>query len=88
MTNQKDTYALSGVALRSKEFLEVEELDVLADKGCHTGSKMKKCAENNIRTFISPKDTSIKSKPVAYRKDRFIYNAEDDTGSCGEKMAN
>ena len=33
VTNELDTYALSEVAIATKEVLEVEQIDVLADKG-------------------------------------------------------
>lgn len=84
VTNENDTYALSSLALRSKELLEVEQLDILADKGYHTGSEMKACAAKNIRTFISPKDTSVRSKAKAYRKDQFHYDTKTDTYTCPE----
>ena len=84
VTNKNDTYALSEISISAKEILEVEELDVLADKGYHNGYEMERCSNNDITTYISPKDTSVKSKEKAYRKNQFVYNAEADTYTCPE----
>jgi hypothetical protein len=38
------------VAIKTKELLEVKEMDVLADKGYHTGVQLEQCRKNNINS--------------------------------------
>jgi len=84
VTNKKDTYALSHIAGRSKDLLGVDQLDVLADKGYHNGFEIKACAHQHITTYVSPRDTSVKAKHRAYRKDQFTYNPAQDSFVCPE----
>lgn len=51
-----DTNALAPVAIAAKEGLHVEEMDVLADKGYHTGEQIRQCEQNGITTYVSPKN--------------------------------
>lgn len=76
-----DTRALSGIALESKELLQVDKIDVLADKGYHTGEEIKICQENGITTFVSPKAPSTKDIGL-YPVTSFSYNKENDTYTC------
>jgi hypothetical protein len=39
---------------------QVEKMNVLADKGYHTGDQIQQCIDNNITTFVSPKEPSTK----------------------------
>jgi transposase len=55
-----DTNALADIAINTKELLGVEHMNVLADKGYHTGAELNKCRENDITTFVSPKAPSTK----------------------------
>jgi transposase len=76
-----DTHALAPMALRTKELLKVDSLNVLADKGYHTGDQIKQCSENNITTFVSPKEPSSGDSGL-YPITMFIYNKESDTYTC------
>jgi len=62
-----------------------DEITVLADKGYHTGSEIKKCHEMNVDTLIAPKK---RSKRVAFhvQKDKFNYNKKNDTYTCPQGM--
>ena len=65
-----------------------KEIDVLADKGYHSGREIKFCESLNARTFISPKESGSLKRNPAYCMDRFDYNEHEDNYVCpsGEKM--
>lgn len=81
-----DKKQLSEMAGRAKEILEVESLDVLADKGYHNPEEIKKCVENNTVPYIpepkpkQPKEESV-PKPGFYECD-FKYDACGDVYTC------
>ena len=83
-----DTNALASVAIETKETLQVEKMDVLADKGYHTGEQIHACEQNGITTYVSPKE-SASTNPDIFPVSQFIYNPEADTYTCpaGETLA-
>lgn len=78
-----DTRALADIAISTKELLEVENMNVLADKGYHTGSELSKCRENNITTFVSPKAPSTKDIGL-FPITAFSYDPTIDVYICPE----
>jgi transposase len=76
-----DTHALAPMALQTKALLGVESMNVLADKGYHTGAQLQQCVENNITTFVSPKEPSTKDIGL-YPISMFSYNKKKDTYTC------
>lgn len=76
-----DTNALAQVAIATKEVIGVEKMDVLADKGYHTGEQIRQCEENNITTYISPKEPAS-NDPDIFPVTSFVYNAQTDSYSC------
>jgi transposase len=78
-----DTHALAGMAIATKNILKVEHMDVLADKGYHTGGELMACEKENITTYVSPKAPSTKDTGL-YPVTTFVYNREDDTYTCPE----
>ncbi|MCX6238707.1 MAG: transposase [Bacteroidia bacterium] len=76
-----DTHALSTMAIATKEILKVEKMDVLADKGYHTGEELMECEKENITTYVSPKAPSTKDTGL-YPVTSFVYNREEDTYTC------
>ena len=76
-----DTNALASVAIETKELLQVEKMDVLADKGYHTGEQIQQCEQNNITTYVSPKEPAS-NNPDIFPITQFIYNAETDCYTC------
>lgn len=76
-----DTHALAPMAVQTKELLKVENMNVLADKGYHTGEQMQQCGENNITTYVSPKAPSTKDIGL-YPISEFHYNKEKDIYTC------
>lgn len=85
--NIQDTYALGNAAINARGALGVKEneyLNILADKGFDTGAELKKCARNNIRTYVAPKKRVHAKKDVNFNKDKFIYDHEKDIYICPE----
>jgi transposase len=76
-----DTHALAPMALKTKELLKADKMNVLADKGYHTGDQIKQCIDNDITTFVSPKEPSTKDKGF-YPISMFTYVKESDTYTC------
>jgi hypothetical protein len=58
-------------------------MDVLADKGYHTGGELMKCQQENITTYVSPKAPSTKDTGL-YPVTSFVYNPDVDTYTCPE----
>ncbi len=76
-----DTHALAPMATACKELLQTEYLNVLADKGYHTGKQLHECHQNHIKTFVSPKIPATnpdKGIPIHM----FYYNKQQDTYTC------
>jgi hypothetical protein len=76
-----DTNALAPVAIETKEILQVEKMDVLADIGYHTGEQIQQCEQNNITTYVSPKEPAS-NNPDIFPITQFIYNPEKDCYTC------
>jgi len=83
-----DTNALATVARAVKEVLKVEEMDVLADKGYHTGEQIRQCEQEGITTYVSPKEPAS-NDPDIFSVTSFVYNAQNDSYTCpaGEILA-
>jgi transposase len=82
-----DTHALAPMAVMTKKLLRVDKLNVLADKGYHTGEELKKCEEEGITTYVSPRESSANNKDV-YPIENFTYDKKNDYYTCpaGEAM--
>jgi len=76
-----DTRALAPMAIMTKKLLNVDKMTVLADKGYHTGDQIQQCADNNITTFVSPRDPSTKEVGL-YSVTLFAYDKASDTYTC------
>jgi transposase len=81
-----DKKQLNEMAGRAKEVLEVESLNVIADKGYYNPEEIKKCVENNtIPCIPEPKPKQHKEgsvpKPGFYEGD-FKYDASRDVYTC------
>jgi transposase len=74
-------HALAQMAKAANEILNAESLDVLADKGYHTGEELNKCEDENITAYVSPKAPSTPDNGL-YPVTTFTYNPEDDTYTC------
>ena len=82
-----DSHALGEMAVKTKELLKPDKMDVLADKGYHTGEELQRCEELGITTYVSPKAPVIKD-PDVFPVTGFVYNEQEDCYTCpaGEIM--
>jgi transposase len=78
-----DTHALAPMAVQTKQLLQVEQMNVLADKGYHTGEQIEQCGQHNITTYVSPRDTSTNNTGL-YPTTNFIYDSQEDQYICPE----
>jgi transposase len=76
-----DTRALAPVALASKELLARDSMIAIADKGYNTGEQLQICKDNDVITYVSPKENSTPYMK-GFSIDQFEYNAETDTYTC------
>ncbi|GAB5550500.1 MAG: IS1182-like element ISCc5 family transposase [Saprospiraceae bacterium] len=82
VTNKGDTNALSSIAIKTKRFLGHPSIRVLADKGYDTGVELKKCAEQNILTYVSPRQKDTSNKAAGFKKEDFVYQHDEDLYIC------
>ncbi len=83
-----DFNQLERMATRAKEILQVDALDVIADKGYYSGSQIKACLEKGITPTIPKANTSANRKKGLFTKQDFRYDQENDCYRCpaGEIM--
>jgi len=83
-----DFNQLERMATRAKEILQVDELDVIADKGYYNGSQIKACLEKGITPTVPKANTSANRRKGLFTKQDFRYDLENDCYWCpaGEKM--
>jgi transposase len=83
VTNDPTDHAhLAEMALRAKETLGVEQLEVVADMGYYDGAEVKQCAEAGITTYIPKPITSINQKRGLFTKQDFVYDEAKDCYRC------
>lgn len=80
--NPTDHAQLSVMALKTKETLQIEKMDVLADMGYFDGAQVKKCADAGVTTYIPKPSTSSGKKRGLYTKDDFQYDNAADSYTC------
>ncbi len=81
-----DQDQLSPMAIRAKEVLGVETLDVVTDVGYYDGEEVKACLEAGITPYIAKPHTSRNQKQGLFGyppgEADFVYNAQHDTYRC------
>jgi transposase len=83
VTNEcNDQQQLSSMAIRAKGVLEVESLEVVADKGYYSKTEIKDCVDEGIVPFIATPDSSSSSRAGLFGKQDFRYDAETDCYWC------
>lgn len=80
--NPNDLGELDDMAIRAKEFFEVEELTILADKGYYKAEDLKKCVENGITPYVAKQVYSNGTGDRDFYNDRFTYDKGKDTYVC------
>jgi len=83
-----DRSQLHNMASQAKEALDVEALEVVADRGYFKGEEILACEQDNITTYLPKPLTSGSVKKGLYSKRDFIYHPEDDEYECpaGERL--
>jgi hypothetical protein len=76
-----DFQQLHGIALKAKSELQVEMLNVVADKGYYSGEEFEKCKQENIVPIV-PKAKKGNMQTGNYIKYKFIYDKEKDIYVC------
>ena len=79
-----DKNQLSNMALKAKEMLGVENLEVVADMGYFDGDEVKKCLAAGVTPYVAQPDTSANKKKGLYTKEQFRYCREQDCYVCPE----
>jgi len=83
VTNDPTDHAhLAEMALRAKETLGVEQLEVVADMGYYDGAEVKQCAQAGITTYIAKPLTSVNQKRGLFTKQDFVYEEAKDCYRC------
>jgi len=83
VTNDPTDHAhLAEMAVRAKETLAVEQLEVVADMGYYDGAEVKQCAAAGITTYIPKPITSVNQKRGLFTKQDFSYDEAKDCYRC------
>ena len=61
-----DNNQLSKMAKRTKEILEVEEIEVLADKGYYNSTEIKECVDSGITPYVADPEVKDSKSSVIY----------------------
>jgi transposase len=83
-----DRSQLHNIASQAKAALDVEALEVVADRGYFKGEEILACEQDNITTYLPKPQTSGSVKKGLFSKRDFIYHAADDEYQCpaGERL--
>jgi transposase len=83
-----DKAQLSPMAKRTKEVLEVDELEVVADRGYYEGDEIVACDDDGITVTLPKPQTSNNRVKGLFVKADFRYVKEDDIYICpaGERL--
>jgi transposase len=79
---ETDLHQLARMAIRSREVLEKEYLEVVADAGYFKSEEIKQCSDHQITCYVpEPKKSQNKKKGLFTDKD-FQYDASRDVYRC------
>jgi transposase len=85
-TNTNDGKALHRTAAQAKKTMGLKKedtLDVLSDKGYHTGAELQQCHDDNMETFVAFKEQpSVKHLQKEFLSTQFVYNKKTDSYTC------
>lgn len=82
-----DHHELAAMAVRARDILGVEHLDVVADKGYYSGPQIQRCVDQGITPYVpemqvrrgATRRTGLSSE---FSKDHFRYDPSTDTVVC------
>jgi CheY-like chemotaxis protein len=69
---------LATMAKRTKDTLEVAQIDAVADMGYYNGDEVKQCLDDGMVPYLPKPNTSAKSKLGLFGKEDFRYDATKD----------
>ena len=75
-----DKNQLSAMAIRAKEALEVQSLDVVTDQGYYGSKEIKKCVDGDVVPYIRKPRTS--NNKDLFAREEFRYDGENDCYWC------
>lgn len=85
-THTNDGKALHRAAAQSKinmGLAKEDTIDVLSDKGYHTGAELQQCHDDNMETYVAFKEQpSVKHLQKEFLSTQFIYHKENDSYTC------
>jgi transposase len=77
-----DQGQLSTMAKKAKETLDVETLEVVADRGYYNGEEVKACEQSGITAYVPKPNNSSNLKRGLFTKEDFIYEPVKDCYRC------
>jgi transposase len=77
--NTNDRKILSTMATETKEIIEEESFDLLADKGYHNSEELQNCKDEKIKTYVAPSERKH-NKPIPIPE--YTYNPKEDCYIC------
>ncbi len=77
-----DRRQLAKMASKAKAELEVDNLQVLADRGYYNSEEIRACEQNGIAVHVPKPLTSNNKAKGQFDRRNFIYQAEDDEYEC------
>ncbi len=82
-TKGNDFNQLHKMSQETKENLEVNKLDIVADTGYYSGKEFKKCVEDNINAIVPEANKQqAQIDKGKFPKDKFNYDKENDCYIC------
>jgi len=83
VTNDVTDYRqLADVAIEARNNLEIQQTEVVADKGYYNAVEVSRCQEKGITPYIPKADTSANTQAGLYGKSRFKYDETKDVYVC------
>jgi transposase len=83
VTNEvTDQGQLSTMAVKAKEMLGVETLEVVADRGYYNGEEVKACEQSGLTAYVPKPNNSSNLKRGLFTKEDFIYDPHKDCYWC------
>ncbi len=77
-----DRRQLSRMAAKAREILDIQGLEVVADRGYYNGDEIKVCEDNGIKVYLPKPLTSPNKAKGHYDRARFRYIEADDEYEC------
>ncbi len=83
-----DQTSLAAMALQAQKALDVEALDVVADRGYYDSQNVKQCVAAGMTPYVAKPPTSKNGPLGRFTKESFLYDAAQDVYRCpaGESL--